>query len=250
MKTEGHSVRGRQSASNLPLIVLPTQARIGILAILVRTTMADVKEGRKRVAVVDNLIKRLRASGELNIQPVRHFGPKYGQRHNPYANGVKKYELTGVGIYREDIACSTTAEPNESESSAKSTTKGQKRSASKKSTRNSASSLAGANAPPRKVRRVPSSSKTALVQQNDFTHPASIVGHEMTSGDYLTGVARSADSLLLGIGIDSSCTAEDQTLTGGHSDVLVDVVQGDEAGQSDVYLCRLDNGFAQETTLQ
>lgn len=215
--------------------------------------MADIKEGRKRVAVVDNLIKRLRASGELNIQPVRHFGPKYGQRHNPYANGVKKYELTGVGIYREDIACANTTSPTTTASSESTTsnsttasTAGQKRQTSNRNSNRetSSSSYSRSGGQVRRSRRVTGNNRR---NSNEFTYPASIVGDEMTSGDYLAADTRAGEGLLLGIGIENSCSSEEQALG---ADDLVDVVQGDKAGQSDMYLCRLDNGFAQETTLQ
>ncbi|XP_022645932.1 uncharacterized protein LOC111243901 [Varroa destructor] len=254
--------------------------------------MADVKEGRKRVAVVDNLIKRLRAKGELNIQPVRHFGPKYGQRHNPYANGVKKYELTGAGIYREDIACantpgsnSTATSPHNHNSNCSSTTNGSINSTTEghRPQLNQTSSTASScknqmNAKSSRSLQIGGRSggqmrrfrksvfASSSYATNDLFSSANVpaidghMPHIRRVGDDRLGSRDRADGErdmcvdiqhasgiinVMGSSNGSSPTSDHY----GPGDDMVSIVQGDEAGQSDMYLCRLDNGFAQETTL-
>lgn len=70
------------------------------------------------------------------------------------------------------------------------------------------------------------------------------LGHDELFG----GMHRSCDRTLADNGCHS-LSSLDNPLEGCPGDDLVSVVEGDEAGQSDMYLCRLDNGFAQETTL-
>lgn len=58
---------------------------------------------RRRCAAVDRLLEQLRSNGQLEIRPVPRHGRRPGEnRHNPYEAGVKRYEMTGMGIYRDD----------------------------------------------------------------------------------------------------------------------------------------------------
>lgn len=67
---------------------------------------------RRSCAAVDRLLDQLRQSGRLEIRPVPRHGRRPGQaRHNPYEAGVKRYEMSGMGIYNDDNATEPREEP-------------------------------------------------------------------------------------------------------------------------------------------
>lgn len=64
----------------------------------------DPQNGRLRVAVVEKHLENLKAAGNFRIRPVPYFKPKIRtKRHNPYEDGIRKYELNGRGVYRRDL---------------------------------------------------------------------------------------------------------------------------------------------------